>query len=182
MYGYQLSEVEPRTESHSLLYKAMWRLAEFIFVSNQIQVVSAIRVMVLRLFGATIGSGCVIRPCRVHHPWMLVIGDRCHIGERTWIINPDKLIIGSDTMLSAECIINTGSHDITTMEGVTKPVVIGSRVWLTTRIMVMYGVTIDDGVVVTPGSIVSRSLEGSATGARIVYGGNPIRKLREVEV
>jgi putative colanic acid biosynthesis acetyltransferase WcaF len=179
----RLSNASQRNQPHSRFYEALWRLAEFVFVSNQLQVFTAVRVIILRLFGATIGTGCIIRPCRVHFPWNLTIHDRCWIGERVWIYNQDKLTIASDSVVSQECFLATGSHDLTTMHVITKPVSIGKCVWITTRTTVISdgitGLTIGDGVVVAPGSVVLRSLNGSGNGSRIVYGGNPVRKLRE---
>lgn len=176
----KLSTARQRKQPYSLFYEGVWRIVEWLFVSNQLQVLTIMRVWSLRLFGAKIGVDCIIRPCRVQHPWNLTISDRCWIGERVWIINPGYLTIGSDTTVSQECMIHTGSHELDTMRVSIKPVVIGERVWLTARTIVTYGITIDDDVVVTPGSVVSRSLAGPTTGYRIVYGGNPVRKLREV--
>ena len=180
----RLSNVSQRNQPHSRFYEALWRFAEFVFVSNQLQVFTALRVIILRLFGATIGSECIIRPCRVHFPWNLTIGDRCWIGERAWFYNQNKLTIGADSVVSQECFIATGSHDLTTMGLITQTVNIGNCVWLTTRTTVIAdGISplqIADGVVVTPGSVVHRSLAGSPNQeSRVVYGGNPVRKLRE---
>jgi putative colanic acid biosynthesis acetyltransferase WcaF len=164
-------------------YGVLWRLAEFVFVSNQLHRSTWLRVLVLRWFGATIGSECLIRPCRVRLPYNLSVGDRCWIGERVCIGNPAKLTIGSDSCVSQECFLVTGSHDLTTMDEIVSPITIGDGVWLTTRTIVIsdgiHGLTIADGVVVTPGSVVTRSLNGSTLEARIVYGGNPVRKIRE---
>lgn len=176
----KLSNARQRNQPYSLFYEALWRVAEWLFVSNQLQVSTAVRVWLLRLFGAKIGSGCIVRPCRVQHPWHLTISDRCWIGEQVWIINPADLTIGSDSVISQGCMIFTGSHELNTMRVAVKPVVIGERVWLTARTIVMSGVSIDDDVVVSSGSVVGRSLSGPTTGLRAVYGGNPVRKLREV--
>jgi len=160
----------------------LWRLAEFVFVSNQLHRSTWLRVLVLRWFGATIGSECLIMSLRVRHPHNLRIGDRSLIGERVCIDNPAQLTIGSDSCVSQECFLITGSHDLATMRETFSPITIGNGVWLTTRTIVVsdaYGLTIADDVVVTPGSVVARSLGGPTTGVQIVYGGNPVRKIRE---
>ena len=169
---------------HSKLYGVLWRLAEFVFVSNQLQVYTGLRVLVLRWFGATIGSDCVLPPFRVRFPYNLSIGDRCWIGEQVSIYNPAKLTIGSDSALNQECLIVTGSHDLATMDETVSPITIGTAVWLSSRTIIISdsaGITIGDGVVVTPGSVISRSLPGSTDGARTIYGGNPVRKLRRLD-
>ena len=58
----------------------LWAIFELIFVTNPWQISSGLRVRVLRLFGAEIGSGVVFRPrTRVKFPWKL------HVGDRSWI-------------------------------------------------------------------------------------------------
>ena len=55
------------------------------------------RVQLLRLFGASIGSGVVIKPhVRIKFPWKLSIGDYSWIGEEVWIDNLAEVSIGSN--------------------------------------------------------------------------------------
>src|SRR4051794_9111594 len=63
-----------------------WGLAEWLFVTNSLQISSGLRVWVLRRFGARIGTGVIYRPrTRVRFPWKLTVGDDCWIGEGVWI-------------------------------------------------------------------------------------------------
>ncbi|WP_165073340.1 DapH/DapD/GlmU-related protein [Paludisphaera rhizosphaerae] len=159
--------LSPRTKP--VWFEAVWMLTEALLVSNPLQISSGLRVAVLRLFGAKIGVETLIRDVRVKYPWKLEVGDRCWIGERVWFHNQDHLTIGCDSVVSQETFITTGSHDIAeTMHLVTKPVRIGDGVWITSRCIVQMGVTIGDNAIVTPGSVVHRSL---ASGG--IYGGNP---------
>jgi putative colanic acid biosynthesis acetyltransferase WcaF len=156
-------------------YEALWIFVEFLVVTNPIQVSSRVRRFVLRLFGGKIGQKVIIRPrLRVKFPWNLEIGDRSWIGEGVWIHNQDKVFIGSDSVISQETFITTGSHEIyKNMDLIISPVHIGNYVWITTRCIVLKGVVIGDGVVVTPGSVVNKSLLGNA-----MYGGNPARFIK----
>jgi putative colanic acid biosynthesis acetyltransferase WcaF len=54
------------------------------------------------------------------------------------------------------------------------PIVIEDGVWITSKCIVQMGVTIGRSAVVTPLSVVHRSLEPEG-----VYGGNPCRFLRK---
>jgi len=173
-----------RPVDHSKLYGMLWRLAEFVFVSNQLQHFTWLRVLVLRWFGATIGSGCVLPPFRVRFPYNLSLGDRCWIGEQSHIYNSAKFTMGPDSALNQQCLIVTGSHDLVTMDETIAPITIGEGVWLSSRTIIIsnsHAITIGDGVVVTPASVICRSLAGSTDGSRTIYGGNPVRKLRNVE-
>jgi len=153
----------------------IWILFEFLFVTNPLQLSSALRAAVLRLFGARIGRGVIMRPrLRVKFPWRLEIGDRSWIGESVWLHNQGQMSIGSDCVISQDSFLTTGSHDWQhTMDLLVKPVRIGSGVWITSRCMVLQGVEIGDNALVLPGSVVNRSLE-----AQSICGGVPARFLR----
>lgn len=157
-------------------YEALWILTEFLVVTNPLQPSSHLRGIALRWFGARIGKGVILRPrLRVKFPWNLEIGDRCWIGEGVWIHNQDKVTIGHDSVVSQETFITTGSHDVRgTMDLIVKPVEIGSGVWITSRCIVQQGVQIGDDAIVTPGSVVHKSVP-----AGWVFGGNPVRAIKE---
>jgi len=100
------------------------------------------------------------------------------------IYNPAPVTIGADSVVSQECFIVTGSHDITTMAETISPITIGKGVWLSARTIAIsnsHPIIIGDGVLVTPGSVICRSLIGLDNGSRVIYGGNPVRKIRDLE-
>lgn len=154
----------------------VWLLVEWALVSNPLQISSRVRIGALRAFGAIIGDGVIMRQrIRVKFPWRLTIGDRSWIGEGVWIHNQGDLRIGADTVISQESFLTTGSHDVhATMDLIVRPVVIGDGVWVTSRCMVLSGVTIGDNAVVLPGSVVDRSLDPQK-----VYGGVPARYVKD---
>jgi len=167
------------TMGRSKLWIGLWILAEYIFVSNPLQLSSTIRVAVLRAFGADIGDGVIMRPrLRVKFPWRLTIGARCWIGEGVWFHNQGQVTVGADTVVSQESFITTGSHELSrTMDLVVKPVTIGNGVWITSRCMVLQGLHIGDNAVVLPGAVVSRSLDPQG-----IYGGVPAKFIRRREM
>lgn len=167
------------TTGRSKTYIGLWLLLEWLLVTNPLQISSAVRVRTLRMFGAEIGSGVIMRQrIRVKFPWRLTIGDRSWIGEGVWIHNQGELSIGSDTVISQESFLTTGSHDLhRTMDLVIKPVRIGNGVWITSRCMVLQGVEIGDNTVVLPGSVVDKSLQPQS-----IYGGVPARFIKPREM
>ncbi|MBE3557389.1 MAG: acetyltransferase [Firmicutes bacterium] len=154
-------------------------LAEWIFVTNALQVSSRIRIAVLRAFGAKIGNGVLMRPrIRVKFPWNLEIGDRCWIGEGVWIHNQGKVTLGCDVVVSQEAFITTGSHDThSTMDLIVRPIVIHDGAWVTSRCIVLQGVEIGENAIVTPGSVVHQSLKPNG-----IYGGNPCVFIKERKI
>lgn len=139
----------------------LWAAVELLFVTNPWQVSSRLRTTVLRAFGAEIGDGVVFRPrTRVKFPWKLKIGERSWIGEGVWIHNQDEVEIGHDTVISQESMITTGSHaHRRDMALITKPVSVGSGVWITTRCLVTGGVHIGDSALIKPMTVVSANVQ-----------------------
>jgi putative colanic acid biosynthesis acetyltransferase WcaF len=130
----------------------LWAICELLLVTNPWQISSGIRVRVLRAFGAEIGSGVVFRPrTRVKFPWKLHIGDRSWIGEGVWFHNQDHIYVGHDAVLSQETLLTTGSHrHRTNMALITRPITIGPGAWVTSRCVVLGGVTIGRSALVKP--------------------------------
>ena len=117
--------------------------------------------VILRLFGAKIGRGLVIRPnVRIKFPWKLSVGDHCWIGQEVWIDNLDHVLIGNNVCISQGVYLCTGSHAhrSPTFELRVKPIRVGDGVWLAAKSMILQGVTVGDGAVVGAGNIVSNEL------------------------
>lgn len=158
------------------LIEFIWFVIEACVINNKLLPFSAVRVALLRLFGAKIGSGCrFVHPLRVKAPWNLEVGDKCWFGVDVWIYNQAQIRIGSNVCISQGTFLSAGSHDMsTTMDLHVAPIVIEDGVWITSKCVVQMGVTIGRSAVVTPLSVVHRSLEPEG-----VYGGNPCRFIRK---
>ncbi|WP_375407598.1 acetyltransferase [uncultured Amnibacterium sp.] len=147
---------------------ALWMLVEALLVTNSLQVSSGIRIRALRAFGATIGSGVIIRPrVRVKFPWKLEIGDRSWIGEGVWFHNQNRITVGSDVVISQEAFVTTGSHRARTDMGlITKPVVIEDGVWITSRCVVLGGTHVGRSALARPTTV----LKGDIAANSVVSG------------
>ncbi|ABE29140.1 bacterial transferase hexapeptide family protein [Paraburkholderia xenovorans LB400] len=158
------------------LVELIWFVLEACVINNKLLPLSSVRVALLRLFGAKIGTGCrFVHPVRVKAPWNLEVGDNCWFGVDVWIYNQTLIRIGSNVCISQGTFLTAGSHDMsTTMDLHVAPIVIEDGVWITSKCVVQMGVTIGRSAVVTPLSVVHRSLEAEG-----VYGGNPCRFIRK---
>jgi len=163
-------------KARSSFIEALWFVVEASVINNKLVPFSVLRVALLRLFGARIGSGCrFVHPVRVKAPWNLVVGDHCWFGVNAWIYNQAPIHIGSHVCISQGAFLTTGSHAMsTTMDLRVAPIVIEDGVWITANCVVQMGVTIGRSAVVTPLSVVHRSLEPEG-----VYGGNPCCFIRK---
>ncbi|MFM0169988.1 DapH/DapD/GlmU-related protein [Paraburkholderia sediminicola] len=158
------------------LIELIWFVLEACVINNKLLPFSGVRVALLRLFGAKIGTGCrFVHPVRVKAPWNLEVGDNCWFGVDVWIYNQTLIRIGSNVCISQGTFLTAGSHDMsTTMDLHVAPILIEDGVWITSKCVVQMGVTIGRSAVVTPLSVVHRSLEAEG-----VYGGNPCRFIRK---
>ena len=153
-----------------------WFFVEACVINNKLMPVSSIRVALLRAFGARIGQHCRMpHPVRVKAPWNLEVGDNCWFGVDAWIYNQTTIRIGSNVCVSQGAFLTTGSHDAAgNMDLRIAPIVIEDGVWITSKCVVQMGVTIGRSALVTPLSVVHRSLAPEG-----VYGGNPARFIKK---
>ncbi|HJT94377.1 MAG TPA: putative colanic acid biosynthesis acetyltransferase [Mycobacterium sp.] len=127
---------------------------------------SPVRVRILRMFGAQIGAGTLIRAdVKIHWPWKLRVDAHTWIGEEAWILNLEPVTIGSNTCISQGVFICTGSHDrkSPTFEFDNAPITIGDSVWIATRATILRGVDIADGATVGAGALVNRNVATNET-------------------
>lgn len=155
----------------------LWAICELLFVTNPWQVSSALRVRVLRAFGADIGEGVIFRPrTRVKFPWKLRVGARSWIGEGVWFHNQDHIRVGSDVVISQETFLTTGSHaHRRDMALITRPIEIDAGAWITSRCVILGGSRVGRSALIRPLSLV----DGTEIPAGEVWGGSPLRFMRQ---
>ena len=127
---------------------------------------STMRIAVLRAFGARIGDNVLIRhDVNIHWPWKLSVGDNSWIGEQAWLLNLEQITIGSNTCISQDVLLCTGSHDhhSPTFEFDNAPIVIGNGVWVATRATVLRGVRIADNATIGANALIASNVPSGAT-------------------
>jgi len=139
-------------------------------INNHMMPISALRTGLLRLFGAKIGKRCrFLHAIRVKYPWNLEVGDDSWFGEDVWIYNQEKIRVGSNVCISQGTFLTAGSHNVgTNMDLRVLPIVIEDGAWVSSFCVVQMGVCIGESAVVTPLSVVRKSLDAGG-----IYGGNP---------
>lgn len=124
-------------------------------------------------------SGQVYRSAKIYDPKNLKAGYAVCIGPRVEIYNKAVVKIGDHVVISQDTWICTASHDISSssMKLITKPVEIGSQVWIAAHCKILPGVKIGDGAVIAAGSVVCRDVEPWT-----VVGGNPAKFIKRREL
>jgi putative colanic acid biosynthesis acetyltransferase WcaF len=160
-----------------LLIRALWYLVSLLVFESGWFPLAPLKRRLLRLFGARIGRGLVIKPgVWIKYPWRLVVGDHCWIGQGVWIDNLADVRLGSHVCVSQQVYICTGSHDYRELsfDLITRPVEVGSGAWLGARALILGGASVGANAVVAAGSIVTKDVPAAA-----VVAGNPARPLAE---
>ncbi|MGF7159332.1 putative colanic acid biosynthesis acetyltransferase WcaF [Rhodoligotrophos appendicifer] len=140
--------------------EVLWHIVQAVLIRSVLPG-SAHRRVLLRLFGACIGRGVVIRPgVRVKFPWRLSVGDHSWIGEDVWIDNLAPVSIGSNCCISQGAYLCTGNHDWTrgTFNLITQPIALRDGSWIAARGVVGPGVVVEEGAVLSLGSVATSRL------------------------
>tara|TARA_B110000879_G_C11177507_1_gene516762 strand:- start:471 stop:998 length:528 start_codon:yes stop_codon:yes gene_type:complete len=108
------------------------------------------------------GNGCVCHwTSEIKSPENLVCGEGVVIGPNVTIGAEAEVILKDHVRISKGVVIETGSLDISgdpPYPHVVKPILIGKGVWLCTNSIILNGVTIGDGAVVSAGAIVTKDV------------------------
>lgn len=137
-----------------------------------------IRMIYLKAYLGDVGAGTSVQMgCR------FLNGRKVHLGDRN-VINFGCLFdgrhyqiqTGCDVSIGPEATILTLGHDPQSPEFSDKggDVIIGDRVWIAYRAIILPGVTIGEGAVVGAGSVVTKDVEPYT-----IVAGNPARFIRK---
>lgn len=155
----------------------LWYFVNALLVRASWNPFMRMKVMLLKVFGAKIGKGLVIKNnVIIKSPWNLVIGDDCWLGEGCWIDNLDKVTIGSNVCISQGAMLLTGNHDytISSMPYRNAPIRIEDGAWIGAKTTVCPGVTVHENAILTVGSIATKDMEVNG-----IYQGNPAVMIRK---
>ena len=141
--------------------EALWVLVKCVFFLNPWPWPSALRVALLRGFGATIGERVVIRSrVNVTFPWRLTVGDDVWLGEEVLLLTLAPITIESDVCISQRAFLCTGSHDFRAEDFalIAKPITVRRSSWIAAQAFIAPGVEIGEGSMVSAGSVVLDSV------------------------
>lgn len=159
-----------------IFVRTLWHFINALLVQNHLNPSSGLKVKVLRIFGAKIGTGVVLKPgINVKYPWNLEIGDYSWIGENAWLDSLAPIKIGKNACISQGTYFCTGNHDWTdpAFGLIVKPIVVEDGAWVGARATVLPGVTIAENSIAAAGAVVTKDTEPF-----MIHAGNPAVKVK----
>jgi putative colanic acid biosynthesis acetyltransferase WcaF len=160
--------------------RGLWYLCNIIFFQCPLFPFGKFKRSLLRLFGAKIGKGVIIKPSvNIKYPWKLEIGNHVWIGEGVWIDNLVNVYIKDNACISQGAMLLCGNHNF---KKITFDLLLGSitleeGTWIGAKAVVCPGVICGSHSVLTVGSVAIGKLESYS-----IYQGNPAVKMREREI
>ena len=151
-----------------------------LILQNKYNPFSGLKIFVLKLFGAKIGKGVVIKPMvSVKYPWKLKVGDYSWIGEKVWIDNLEEVTIGENVCISQGAMLLCGNHNykFPSFDLIVKPIVLEDGVWIGSQATVCPGVVCKSHAVLSVQSVAINELNPYT-----IYQGNPAKIVRERKI
>lgn len=164
----------------SLIKITLWYFVNALFVRASWNPFMSIKIGLLRVFGAKIGKGLVIKNnVIIKFPWKLTIGDYVWLGENCWIDNLDYVTIGNNVCISQGALLITGNHDYTKVDFPYRnaPIVIEDGAWIGAKAIVAPGVRISTHSILTLGTVMTKDTEPYG-----IYQGNQGVKIKERKI
>jgi putative colanic acid biosynthesis acetyltransferase WcaF len=155
--------------------RTIWYFVSLMIFESGWWPVSGIKTRLLRLFGARVGNGVVIKPhVRIKFPWRLSIGDHCWIGQGVWIDNIEDVAIGDHVCVSQLAYFCTGSHDHRSraFDLLAKPITVENGAWIGARATLLGGVVVHANAIAAAGAVVVKSVPAAS-----IVGGNPAKQI-----
>ncbi len=164
----------------SFFQRGSWFLVNVLFFKPSFLPFYGWKRFLLRLFGANIGKGLIVKPgVQIKYPWLLQTGDHCWIGEKVWIDNLAMVTLGNHVCISQEAYLFCGNHDYTksSFDLMVKPIALQDGAWVGARAIVCPGVVFGSHAVLAVGAVATQSLESWT-----IYQGNPAVEVKKRKI
>ncbi len=164
----------------SFLKRFFWHIFSNTFINSTLPVPMKIKILILRLFGATIGHNVTLKPSvNIKYPWFLTIKNNVWIGEKVWIDNFVNVIVEDNVCISQGALLLTGNHNYSKESFDLMPgnIVLERGSWVGAKTIVCPGITLKSHSILTVGSVASKDLESFG-----IYQGNPAVWIRERKI
>ncbi|WP_142251739.1 putative colanic acid biosynthesis acetyltransferase [Bradyrhizobium sp. UNPF46] len=155
------SKAPPGFRGRSGLIVLLWQSVQQTLFALSPQPAYAWRRWLLRLFGAEVGQGVLVRPTvRVTYPWKVKLGNHCWIGDNAELYSLGPITIGNNAVVSQRSYLCAATHDYKDIifPLTAQPILIEHEAWVAADCFVAPGVTIGAGAIVGARSTVLRDV------------------------
>ena len=169
--------LRPSFSTNNKLHRLFWLTTWFVLCRWTPNPMHRWRILILRLFGAKIGSNNFVYPsCKIWAPWLLDTGDVVTIGPGVEIYNPGGVKLGHHSILSQDVYLCGATHDYNSVEFtyIKRAIILEPYVWICAKAIVLPGVICSEGCVLGAASITSKNLDPWN-----VYAGNPAKWVKK---
>ncbi len=171
--NYQNKEYNPGSRIKILI----WYFCNRLFINTNFPYPSSLKVILLKMFGASIGIGVVIKPkVNIKYPWFLKIGNHVWIGEQVWIDNLTHVTIGNHVCISQGAMLLCGNHNYkkSSFDLIIGKIGLEEGVWIGAQSVVCPNVICRSHSILSVSSVANKELE-----AHTIYQGNPALPIRK---
>ena len=157
--------------------RLVWSFAYILFFRPSPKPLYAWRRLLLRLFGAKVGSGVHVHSStKVWAPWNLEMEDHSCLAPNVDCYCVAPVSLGKFATVSQYSYLCTATHDYESRDFalVSKPIRIGAQAWVAAKCFVGPGVTLGEGAVVGATSSVYKDVPPWT-----VVAGNPARLMKQ---
>jgi len=168
--------LRPSFSMANKIRRMLWNVTWLLLCRWTPKVLHSWRVIILRIFGASIGKNNSIYPdCKIWAPWLLHTEEAVGIGPGAEIYNPGGVRLEHHAIISQYAYLCGATHDYDSQEFtyVKKQIVVGPYAWVCAKAIVLPGVHCKEGSVLGAGAVTSKSLD-----AWTVYSGNPAKPVK----
>jgi len=169
------SKAPPGFRGRSDLTVLLWQTVQQTLFAWSPQPAYGWRRWLLRLFGAEVGRGVLVRPTvRVTYPWKVKLGDHCWIGDNAELYSLGPITIGQHAVVSQRSYVCAATHDYNDISFplVAKAVVVEREAWVAADCFIAPGITIGAGAIVGARSTVLKDVLPST-----IMAGSPLKQI-----
>ena len=160
--------------------RSLWYYTNVLFFLNPWCPLSSLKIFLLKLYGAKIGKGVIIKPAvNIKYPWRLKIGNDTWIGEKVWIDNLADVEVGDNVNISQGAMLLCGNHDYKkpAFDLIIGNIKLEAGVWIGAKSIVAPGITCKSHSILAVNSVATKDLEEYT-----IYQGNPAVEVRKRKI
>jgi len=163
----------------------IYQLLQFVVnIFPDIFIGDRVRAIFYKLYFKQIGKKCRFgHKCYFEVPENIQMGNNSSFNKDCWVSGGGGLNIGNNVLIGPKVIIHSANHNYCKMDQLIinqghtfKHVNIGNDVWIGAGVIVLPGVTIENGCVIGAGSVVTKNIPSYSVAV-----GNPAKVVKERE-